>query len=41
MTDKEFKELLKDVLRMLEESETKEEAMEKIKNKYIKNDKKE
>lgn len=41
MTDKEFKELLKDVLRMLEESETKEEAMKKIKNKYIKNDKKE
>ena len=36
MTDKEFKEFLEDILKILENSKDKEEAVKKIKNKYEK-----
>lgn len=36
MTNKEFQEFLEDIVRILKESQTKEEAIEKIKDKYVK-----
>ena len=39
MTDKEFKTVLEDILNILDQSENIEQAIEKIKNKYLKDDK--
>lgn len=39
MTDKEFKAILEDILNILDQSENIEQAIEKIKNKYLKDDK--
>lgn len=39
MTDKEFKAILEDILNILDESENIEQAINKIKDKYLKNDK--
>lgn len=39
MTDKEFKVVLEDILYILDESENTEQAIKKIKDKYLKDDK--
>lgn len=39
MTDKEFKEILEDVLNILDQSEDIEDAIKKIKDKYLKDEK--
>lgn len=39
MTDKEFKAVLEDILNILDQSENIEQAINKIKDKYLKNDK--
>lgn len=36
MTNKEFEEFLEEIVKILEESKTKEEAAKKIKDKYVK-----
>lgn len=39
MTDKEFKVVLEDILNILDKSENIEQAIKKIKDKYLKDDK--
>lgn len=39
MTDKEFKVVLEDILNILDQSENIEQAIKKIKDKYLKDDK--
>lgn len=39
MTDKEFKAILEDVLNILDQSEDIEDAIKKIKDKYLKDEK--
>lgn len=39
MTDKEFKAVLEDILNILDQSENIEQAIKKIKDKYLKDDK--
>lgn len=39
MTDKEFKEILEDVLNILDQSKDIEDAIKKIKDKYLKDEK--
>ncbi len=39
MTDKEFKAVLEEILNILDQSENIEQAIKKIKDKYLKDDK--
>lgn len=39
MTDREFKAILEDILSILDQSENIEQAIKKIKDKYLKDDK--